>query len=547
MSPAIIEALVRSKFVESGIQPTSVELRRFPGETIVIVEVATQFEKAVSVGSSLDNDIEDGFVTVRFTNTPSGVETAPVGSVRDQRVTKLIEMLDTRSRTSEAQPSLRYLEDVDGRLQVARGHRHHLIFGRRGVGKTALLLETKSLVEREGGLSIWINIQTVRNLGCFRAFLTVVGRICDLVVSTQQHRKTIPRSLRLATQVATNVQAQLDSDEVDSSKVESLLSEVQQLLTCFTVELQSSVFLFLDDIHYLPYREVPRFLDMIHGITRDTTVWIKAAGIKHQMRWFVSEPPTGLQIGHDAIEINLDITLQEPERAKEFLQSVLDAYIDECQATPRKAFLSNTALDRLVLASGGVPRDFVTLSASALQSARKRENARAAGVQDVNNAAGLAAKAKIQELEEDAATDQGGAKLVLESLSFVRDFLLDSQQKTFFLVDFADKEGRSREYAIIQKLMDLRMLHLINGSLSDGKRAGKRYEVYLLDLSQYSGARLKRELLILDFSGGHLILKKTGSRDSPQVASSSLNLVSILRRGAHLELSTLSKLLDLSS
>ncbi len=109
---------------------------------------------------------------------------------------------------------------------------------------------------------------------------------------------------------------------------------------CTCAEIQAPIFIFLDDTHYLPFSEVPVFLDYAHAVTRDKPVWLKVAGIRHQMRWFVHEPPTGLQIPHDAIEINLDITLQEPERAKQFLQKVLDSFVDECGARPRRAFVS---------------------------------------------------------------------------------------------------------------------------------------------------------------------------------------------------------------
>jgi hypothetical protein len=76
-------------------------------------------------------------------------------------------------------------------------------------------------------------------------------------------------------------------------------------------------------------REQPILLDMLHGITRDNATWIKAAGIKHQSRWFTDNPPTGLQTGHDAAIINLDVTLEQPAKAKNFLTHILQNYIDE--------------------------------------------------------------------------------------------------------------------------------------------------------------------------------------------------------------------------
>lgn len=539
-----IEEFARSYFREHGIRPASVRIRRFPGECIVIVEVTSQLQKAIALGNDIDEKIPDGFVTVKQTETSSKPTTDAVRSVRDERVTRLIELLDERSRTSRAQPSLRYVEDIEGRLQVATSERHHLIFGRRGVGKTALLLEAQRLVEQRGAYTTWTNVQTIRNLGVYRAFLEVAGGLCDLPRVALGDRVKPARSLIMAESIKNTIRQQSARESVELESVKVLVPQLQQLLALLSEETQSPVFVFLDDVHYLPRDEVPIFLDKLHGATRDTRVWLKVAGIKHQMRWFVTNPPVGLQTGHDALTINLDVTLQDPKRAKSFLQDVLSGYLDECDAKPRRGFLSVTALDRLVLASGGVPRDFSTLCAGALKSALQRSKARAAGVQDVNEAAGLAAKDKLQELEEDAAAALGSARAILRALNVVREYLLSEKQITFCLVDFLDKEQHPEEYALTQSLMDLRMLHLVHASLSDRDHAGKRHEVYLLDLSQYTGARLKQKLRVLDIDKNHLVLKRTRSRDPVQVGDTPRKVITLFRKGPRLELTRLSVCLE---
>jgi len=284
-------------------------------------------------------------------------------------------------------------------------------------------------------------------------------------------------------------------------------------------------------------------LDLLHGISRDNPVWLKVAGIRHQTRWFTPDPPVGLQTGHDASIINLDITLEQPSRAKTFLRDILLSYVEESDTEPLRSFLSGAALDRLVLACGGVPRDFLLLSVAALQMARQRKNASTVGVQDVNHAAGAAAQTKLQELEDDAAAARGRSQDLVSALNAVKSFLLDQKQITFLSIDFLDKEKRPREYALMQGLMDLRMLHLINSSISDDHHAGRRSEVYLLDLSQYSGTRLKRNLKVLDFVKDHLVLKKTQGDDVPRVGDTPRKLVDLLRRGPIFHLSLLSNIL----
>lgn len=527
-----IEDLVRSHFINGGVRPVDVRVRNFPGERIVVVEVASQLERAVDLGNQLDSQIEDGFVTVRLAPERNVASDAgSVGSVRDERVTRLIGLLDARSRTSEAQPSLHYIEDVAGRLQVATAERHHLIFGRRGAGKSALMLEAKGKLERSGAQTLWLNVQTVRKLGAAGAFLTLASRLCDLPCAYFASRTPAPQSVSIARDLKKQVDDLLARSAHDTSGIELVIPRLNALLRLYCTETQLPIFVFLDDVHYLPYAEVPDFLDHTHAISRDNPIWLKVAGIRHQMRWFRHEPPTGLQIPHDAIEINLDITLQEPERAKQFLQQVLDGFVDECDARPRRAFISAPALDRLVLASGAVPRDFVTLCAASIQVARGRAKARTTGVQDVNEAAGTAAQAKLQELDEDAAAALGTATPVQEALQVVRKFAIEEHEYSFFRVELTDKEKNAEEYATVQRLLDLRILHLINASLSDPHHVGRRSEVYLLDLSEYTGARLKQKLWVLDLEGGHLLLKRTRSTEAPRVGDTPRRLVAILRLG----------------
>jgi hypothetical protein len=164
-------------------------------------------------------------------------------------------------------------------------------------------------------------------------------------------------------------------------------------------------------------------------------------------------------------------------------------------------------------------------------------------VQDVNEAAGQAAKVKIQELEEDAAAALGSAEPVVLALQVLRTFCLEIHEYSFFRVDFNDKELHIEEYAFIQRLMDLRLLHLIHSSLSDAHHVGRRSEVYLLDLSEYTGARLKQKLWVLDLEAGHLQLKRTRSTEEARAGDNARRLVAILRNGPLFPLDSLSHLI----
>lgn len=532
---------VRSEFRDNGVPVVASSVRKFPGETIVVLEVSEDaFEKAIRLANQLDSLIPAGFITVKKTTRPvPHALSEDTVSLSDPRISALIELLNARSRTSEQQPSLKYVRDAAEWLRIAVSKRHHLIFGRRGVGKTALMLEAKRQVEAKGAQTLWINVQSIRSLTPEQAFLSIGARLCDLPAVFFESWKTAGKSVAVAAQLKTRVLAQLKEAAPSAQELGLIIAELQHLFNRFGIESSRDVYVFVDDVHYLAMSGQPKFLDMLHAISRDNAFWLKIAGIKHQTRWFSDNPPVGLQTTHDAAIINLDITLENPAKAKEFLTSILQTYAHEATISYLSSFISSSALERLVIGSGAAPRDFLLLCANSIQVARQRANARVTGVQDVNEAAGLAAKNKLQELEDDAASSFGGAQARLNCLNTIRTFLLEQSKATYFRVEFRDKEAHPGEYSLLQSLMDLRLIHLISSSLSDEHHAGRRFEVYALDLSQFSGSRLKYNLRTLDFSGGSLVLKFTGSKTPPRVGDTPKRLLGILRRGPHFPLDQL--------
>jgi hypothetical protein len=527
-----LRTLVTERFGRAGIPIQSLAVRDFPGETIVVVEVSSHFDEAIALASEIDPLIPSGFVSVRRAAEPRKIVPSRATGVHDPKVTSLIELLNSRSRTSEAQPSLQYVNDAAEHLGVVVAPRHHLVFGRRGVGKTALMVEAKRAVEERGDATVWLNLQPLRTQEAHRVFLAVLARVLETPDLRFLGRKTLPRSVHDAAPLIQRVRTAMSGAAIDYAEIENnLLPQAQQVCRLFTAETQSDLFVFLDDVHYLNAAHVPKFLDLVHGLSRDTKLWLKVAAVRHQTRWFAPAPPMGLQAGHDAQVVDLDVTLEEPRKVKDFLERVLGGYLEAAGISAASGFLAAAGFDRLVLAAGGVPRDFFTLCAEALQSARQRTSATRAGVQDVNNASGRTAGSKLQELENDAGAAVGSSRELVSALDDIKRFLLDEQGITFFQIDLREKDRHTKEYALIQGLMDLRMLHMVNSSLSARDEAGRRSEVYMLDLSQYSGSRLKQNLWVLDFEGGHLLLRRTRTKQLPSRGDTARRLITILRRG----------------
>ncbi len=546
--PMETEILIRNQFSEAEIEIQSIERKDYPQESIFIVHVTEDdFDKAVIVGNSLDPELAqkgfNGFVVVRkLEREAKSVVTRLKDGVQNLKATKLANLLIARARTSEAQPSLAYVPDSAQNILTAITPRHHLIFGRRGTGKTALMVEAKQRVESEGCLTSWVNIHTHSRESAERIFVWICLNVCEQMQVFYSQKDNIPLSLNLISKLRDDTDNLHAKQNISANEVSKLVPYMQKVIRRFADTNATQFYIFLDELHHLPSVEQPKLLDLVHSAVRDSDAWLKVAGIRHLTRWFQAKPSLGLQTGHDADHIDLDVTLETPSRAKTFLEQVFLSYAKHVGISTLSNILSSTALDRLVLASGAVPRDYLTLSANAINQARTREKARLVGVQDVGRSAGEIAEIKISELEEDGASNEGMSNRI-KGLDYLRTFCTE-KSCTFFRIDFRDREDQPDEYRIIRELMDGRLIHLVRASLSDIREQGRKYEVYMLDLSQFSSERFKLRIKTLDFQKGYIVFRETGTTMEPKRGDTSIRLSNILRRGPLFELKQLSDVID---
>ena len=67
------------------------------------------------------------------------------------------------------------------------------------------------------------------------------------------------------------------------------------------------------------------------------------------------------------------------------------------------------------------------------------------------------------------------------------------------IVSFSNQDEKDEEIELIDELVDLRLVHLVRSRVTVSGRTGKIYKAYLLDVSQYTGERKRRELEMVEF------------------------------------------------
>jgi hypothetical protein len=161
-----------------GVNPMSVTVRQVEGERIYLIavpesDVALAMAQSRALEELFADESESVVFSFRSVALDRNLRTGPVRSLSDSRVDNLVQLLTSRSRTSEAQPSLSYIPNNTANLAAITGTRHHLVFGRRGAGKTALLLEARKVIASHHDATAWVNMQPLRSEGVERTFLVV--------------------------------------------------------------------------------------------------------------------------------------------------------------------------------------------------------------------------------------------------------------------------------------------------------------------------------------------------------------------------------------
>jgi hypothetical protein len=490
-------------------------------------------------------------------------------------VAKLVTLVEEAARSTE-EGVKRFVEPAQGTLRRATNKRQHMIFGRRGSGKSSLLRKAAADLTVDRRPIAYVDLETFKAhsypdvllsvlISTFSEFETWLRTAAihpahkvsfwekffgskpkrpafnrkgaqHLADQLHDQKAELEKQLHSADDIATTTTA-TESSEVNANSelgatlgireanVGAKLSAIQkngiaketqeayrqsktdflhrhildyQRLFRQLSELSSGdSFLFLDDLYHIRRADQPQVIDYFHRIAKGSSLWLKIGTIRHRTQWYVhGDPPIGVKLGDDADEIDLDLTLEKYSLAKDFLTKVLRSFVSDCGSLTVSQILNDGAIDRLVLASGGVVRDFLAIFRRAVDVARERgEDHRGPkiGSEDVNVAAGEHETSKREELKRDALDDQREIEKQFEKIV---DFCVNGAKANLFLLD---KNDSGKEVELVHELVDLRLIHLVRSRITVSKRPGQIFEGYMLDVSQYTGSRKRHNFELVNF------------------------------------------------
>jgi len=139
--------------------------------------------------------------------------------------------------------------------------------------------------------------------------------------------------------------------------------------------------------------------------------------------------------------------------------------------------------DRLVLASGGVPRDFLSLLLEALSP--KMPGEETIGKDDVRILSLGVFQRRIEELKIDS--EQQDQDALLRGIYAIRKFCLEKQVNVFLVPDQALQEQDGlRE--LLNRLLDYRIIHSVGGALTHKSSTGT-FAAFMIDIGAYANLR----------------------------------------------------------
>ncbi len=409
--------------------------------------------------------------------------------MRSQEVELLRALLERSLRVTsanlEAAPRVEFAPFRSGEEVSVTQAANHVIEGRRGVGKSTLILMAYRRVLEDGNLPVWLDLKPMRGASGPNDLLVmlsvVLGQVDDTATTLDRGADTTP--LVTAQHL---VEEDLLERGITERNVRTQIPKVNTLIKDFARLNATQIYVFLDDVHLLSSDLQPLLFDLLHGSFKGAGAWLKIAGLKQFLKLYDPARKIGLQRMHDVQAIDLDLTLVEPAQARKHLVSILTRFVNACGFRKCSSLIPERAIERLVWCSAGVPRDFLSLFNRAVGHAIEH-NRRRVGVEEVNLSVGESAQTKMDELGQDTSEDADAVRHALDTL---QSECLDHHRSNSFLMRQAPQ---ARGYELLQKLVDLRLVHLIHPSITPG-RAGERYEAYLLDYSFYTGVRRRHRL-----------------------------------------------------
>ena len=428
--------------------------------------------------------------------------------------------------------------DVTHALADAMTRQNHVVFGRRGCGKSLLLEKVRKGVD-EKVRAIYINCEDYKH----HSFPNVLVEILDAVFTEVEvhlggwfgkkkklkflvselrnelstlrtkedeitkrvkskaeveNKKSIgakggvpqgQAELGLSSTRKESVEAEYETFDDKIRELNQILPRLKKIIEQFFVLSQKVevIFVELDDFYQLRRPIQPYVADYVHRLCKDVPLFFKIGTLRHSSSLYADRhhQPIGAQERHDYQPINIDYTLADFKKTSEQIRKILYEYASKAgmEANEADSLFKGEGFNRLVLASGGVPRDFLSLLLEAL--AEKPAGDERIGKDDVRVLSLSTFQHRIEELKADS--EEKDHDILIRGIYAIRKFCLDRKTNVFLVADKTLQE-QSAIKDLLNRLVDYRIIHLVGTALTHKSQPGT-FTAYMIDIGAYANLR----------------------------------------------------------
>lgn len=352
---------------------------------------------------------------------------------------------------------------------------NHIVFGRRGAGKSSLILYAANKAKNDSVPFVWIALQQYRGRKDLQVIPQILYEIVDAVGEYEQGDSARIQRLKERVGKLEDKGLELTSEEIDI-----FLPVFSRDLLAFVKE-KSKLFVFFDDLHLVDLELQPYLLSTIYSFARGNDIFLKIATIENLSKLFSERTQEGLQTPGDAQVIRLDHSLVDPSAALKHIKTILNSYVAYVGIPSIASLCGKNVIERLIWVSAGVPRDAIYIFNNSITKAIAQGRKEVA-VMDVNMAAAESLTEKEKNLSEDISGEQNDVKTLIDD---IRKYCIKDIKQNAFLIHI---EPNNSKYQLIKRISDLRLIHVLHPGITPEK-AGEKYEAYLLDYAYYTGFR----------------------------------------------------------
>lgn len=445
--------------------------------------------------------------------------------------------------------------DFSNNLERLKAKQHQIIFGRRGSGKSCLLVHFKNTISNKDSLEIYIEADEIKRLGypdiLTRLLLSIMEKILNsrnwwqkIIYSKSKLNKSIKNLRKLLDQAESRQVKQEESQttnystkaekgffsgsfgksnslgklsEFQESKLDTLERYLSDYKNALKEEIKKrnlqTVYILLDDFYLIKKERQPDVVDYLHRLVRGTEMYLKIGTVKHRTILVRNEEQTiGVVLNQDIEPINLDRTLENLTAPTQFLSNLLNSLGEKVGlSNPANDLFNPQALEKLVIASGGVPRDFLTILVDAIENAISQNRNYITPTNVWKSASSFSYQNKLKDLRVDVGADAQSIEKVFRD---ILKFCIIDKKRTSFLVSQEEAQIEINIHELILQLMDGKLLHIIEPDTSAASNRPGRYEAYTLDFSLFMEPR-KRGIQIVEFWNFDESGRRIGVRESP--------------------------------